>query len=93
MIELDYFVLANAGRIPCTVRTIRPYSIVGPLKPWVTLGEIASAVDYLCSRSEMQEQDRLALKELFEKLRSSLMARQAEENVDRREETADIDEQ
>lgn len=76
MQELDHFVVANPGKIPCSVRTLRPYWNAGELKPWCHVGQLGDALEYLALRSGMDEQDISVLKEQHEKLYSLLKAAQ-----------------
>lgn len=75
---IDHFVVANPARIPCTARTLRPFSCDDALKPWVSVGQIVSALEYLAFRAEMTEDEQSALKELHAKLYSLLKAQQGE---------------
>ena len=72
MNELDHFVVANKPRIPCTVRTLKPFWIADGRKPWVHYGEIADAILYLAVRTELPDDETHALKELLERLSSSI---------------------
>lgn len=74
MNDLDHFVVANSARIPCTVRTLRPFKVEGDLKPWCHSGELSDALLYLAKRVELPEEEISALKELLERLSSSLTA-------------------
>lgn len=78
--ELNHFVVANSARIPCTVRTLRPFKIEGDLKPWCHSGEISEALLYLAKRAELPEPEITALKELLENLSSLLSALSASED-------------
>lgn len=71
--ELDRFVVANHSRIPCTVRTLKPFKVEGTMRPWVHSGELLDAILYLAARSGMPDDEIRALKELLERL-SSLLA-------------------
>lgn len=68
--QLDHFVVANAARIPCTVRTLRPFYVDGDLKPWCHLGELIDALLYLAKRAELPATEILALQGLLGKLSS-----------------------
>nr|UXQ87938.1 MAG: hypothetical protein [Microvirus sp.] len=70
--ETDHFVVANSARIPCTIRTLRPFFVNGDLKPWVHSGELSDALLYLAKRAELPASEISALKELLENLSSSL---------------------
>lgn len=71
--ELDHVVVANSARIPCTIRTLRPFYITeDKLKPFVHSGEISDALLYLASRAGLPVGEIHALKELLENLSSSL---------------------
>lgn len=72
MTELDRFVIANPSRIPCTVRTLKPFRVEGTMRPWVHSGEILDAVLYLASRAGLPDDEIRALKELLERLSYSL---------------------
>lgn len=74
MEQIDRFTVANHARIPCTVRTLKPFWIADSLKPWVHFGEIADAILYLAVRTGFPEDETLALKEQLERLSSSLNA-------------------
>lgn len=74
MFEADRFTVANSARIPCTVRTLKPFYIGGELKPWVHSGEISDALLYLASRAALPDDEIIALKGLLERLSSSLQA-------------------
>lgn len=79
MFEQDRFTVANSARIPCTVRTLKPYYLAGEVKPWVHSGEISDALLYLASRAALPEDEIIALKGLLERLSSSLQALSASE--------------
>jgi len=81
MNELNSFVVANAARIPCTVRTLKPYWSAGDSNPWCHQGELADALLYLAVRSGLPDSEVRALKETFENLSSSL--KNSSENPDR----------
>ena len=68
MQELDHFVVANKPRIPCTVRTLKPYWSAGKRVPFVHYQELAEALLYLAIRAELPDAEIHALKELHEKL-------------------------
>lgn len=68
MTELDRFIIANPSRIPCTVRTLKPFRVEGTMRPWVHSGEIMDAVLYLGSRAGLPDDEIRALKELLERL-------------------------
>lgn len=72
MNEHDRFVVANNARIPCTVRTLKPFYIVGETRPWVHSGEVSDALQYLAARAGLPPEDLHALKELLERLSSLL---------------------
>ena len=78
--ECDHIVVANAPRIPCSIRTLKPYYYEGP-KPFVHAGQLGDALLYLASRAALPEEDLRALKELLERLSSSLQALQERESV------------
>jgi len=65
MNELNSFVVANAARIPCTVRTLKPFWINGEIKPWCHSGELCDAILYLSARAGLPPEEILALKETF----------------------------
>lgn len=91
MKELDRFVVANSARIPCTVRTLRPFFTGGSAEPWVHSGEISDAILYLAARVELPDEEIRALKELLERLSFSL--KELSVSPDHHpERTADIDE-
>ncbi|AXL14890.1 hypothetical protein [Microviridae sp.] len=71
MLEKDRFVVANFSKIPCTVRTLRPFLSAGP-NPWVHSGELMDALLYLAARSGLPDDSIRALKELLEELSYSL---------------------
>ena len=68
--EYDAVKLANSARIPCTMRTLKPFNVEEGLVPWVHSGEAAQALLYLATRIEFEKTP--ALKELLEELSSSL---------------------
>ena len=68
MKELDHFVVANAARIPCTLRTLRPFRLEGGTTPWVHVGEVSDSLLYLASRVALPDDEIRALKELLERL-------------------------
>lgn len=70
--ELDHFVVANSARIPCTVRTLKPFWLASELKPWCHSGELMDAIQYLAVRSGLPDGEVRALKELHERVSSSL---------------------
>lgn len=74
MNELDHFVVANKPRIPCTVRTLKPFWLASELKPWCHVSELLDAIQYLAVRAGMPDEAVRALKELHEELSSSLNA-------------------
>ena len=74
MNEITSFVVANAARIPCTVRTLKPFWSIGELKPWCHVGELCDAIQYLAVRAGLPDTEIRALKELHENLFSSLNA-------------------
>ena len=84
MNELDHFVVANAARIPCTVRTLRPFWLSGKLKPWCHSSELMDAVQYLGLRAGLPDEEIRALKELLEEL-SSLLKEKSVSAVSARE--------
>ncbi len=79
--KTDHFVVANAARIPCTVRTLRPFYVDGDLKPWCHSGELSDAILYLAKRIELPPAEISALKELLESLSSSLSKESASEDL------------
>lgn len=74
MEQLDRFIVANPARIPCTVRTLKPFFVDGSLKPWVHSAEMCDAILYLAARVGLPESETIALRELLERLSSSLCA-------------------
>lgn len=90
MNELDHFVVANAARIPCTVRTLKPFWLGSDLKPWVHSSEISDAILYLAARTGLPDEEIRALKELLERLSSSLKEKSA--SVDHHPAPADLEE-
>ena len=64
MLEQNTFVVANYARIPCTVRTLKPFYLSGESKPWVHIDEILDAVLYLAKRIELPVDQTNALEEL-----------------------------
>ena len=71
MDELDRITVANYARIPCTIRTLKPFFSAG-MKPFVHMGEISDALLYLAVRANMPDVEVRALKELLESLSSSI---------------------
>jgi len=72
MEQLDRFVVANHAKIPCTVRTLKPFFVDGSLKPWVHSSEMFDATLYLASRAGLPDDEIRALKELLVRLSSLL---------------------
>lgn len=84
MHELDHIVVANAPKIPCTLRTLKPFSVAG-MKPFVHAGEVSDAILYLASRAGLPDEEIRALKELLERLSFSLKALQEKESESHQE--------
>lgn len=70
MNELNHFVVANPLQVPCTVRTLKPFWTAGELKPWVHMGELCEALQYLAVRSGLPDEQIRALKEQHVRLSS-----------------------
>ena len=79
MNELDHFVVANPARIPCSVRTLKPFWLANELKPWCHSGQLMDAIEYLAVRAGMPDDGVRALKELHEEVSSLLSAKSASE--------------
>lgn len=71
--ELEKFIVANPGRIGCSVRTLRPYFIEeGTLQPWVHVSELCNALQYLAGKVGFQTVELTAMQEQHEELLSLL---------------------
>lgn len=82
MNELDHFVVANPARIPCSVRTLKPYWLAGERKPWCHSSQLMDALQYLAVRAGMPDEEVRALKELHEEL--SCLLSTSSDSEDRR---------
>ena len=71
--QLDHVVVANPAKIPCSLRTLKPYYANGP-KPYVHVGQLGDAILYLASRADLPPEEIRALRELLERLSSLLTA-------------------
>jgi hypothetical protein len=80
MKELQHITVGNAARIPCSIRTLKPFEVFGNVRPWVSYGDTADTILYLASRVELQDEDLRALKDLLERLSSSLKALQDDQD-------------
>lgn len=66
--------VANAARIPCSLRTLAPRGYNGNYNTWVHVGEMMDALLYLSGRLQVPEGQTRALKEALEELSSSINA-------------------
>ena len=74
----DHVKLANALRIACTMRTLKPYYVQDGFTPWIHQNEAAQALIYLAQRTGFAKTP--VLKELLEELSSFIKEESASQD-------------